>query len=339
MADGGGRHGSRGGGGGDFADDYEAVFEMMKMHCAPLPPAAARHPPPSPATAAASAAAACSAPAAKRPRLSAEGEEEPTPMAVPSGPVASSCSSSLVARPTAPQGAEAPPERVALAYARLELPLNASGADIERQGRQLARRAHPDKVAPDFPELRRKAEDQFRELQEAKAVALAWLRGRVSGKDFEVGSLDSESDLGEDSDVSSDDRDERMDLKACGLPSRHGEWEEPESPRRGGESDGGGSGEDSDAERAAGRAAGPSGLRVADTTRGAIPTSDNVVEQAAALSGHLEAARAGAAGRRKPTCSECFEREAIPDDADGVCRSCRRDLDRLWRSLGRRGAQ
>jgi len=70
---------------------------------------------------------------------------------------------------------EAPPPGVDLsdastvleAYAVLGLPLSAKADDVKRRYRQLSKRCHPDLVAEMDDEIRRVAEERFREITEA----------------------------------------------------------------------------------------------------------------------------------------------------------------------------
>ncbi|CAE7560125.1 NAA25 [Symbiodinium pilosum] len=68
-----------------------------------------------------------------------------------------------------------PPDEVAEAYALLNLPLSALRDDVQRRSRALARERHPDKAPPD---QRVRATRLFRQLQDAKAKILSWLRQR-----------------------------------------------------------------------------------------------------------------------------------------------------------------
>jgi len=313
---------------GDDAEDFEAIFKMMQGRGSERPCAVGAK--------VGGPAAADGLPAAKRPRTLALDEEQVTlppvvaatsSQAGASGP--SSCEQ-LVAKPRAEE-LEAPPERVALAFALLELPLSATSADVARSGRRLARRSHPDKVATDFPEKREEAHLKFLELQDAQEVAHAWLQGRLRIENDQE-CLNSSDD--EVSSVASDiagDEETRNNNKACGIGETAGDWEEPKSPV------GAVRGEDEDddddpfGERPDGPGLGPSGLRVADMSGGIVNASDNVVEQAASLSAHMERMKAKSAR----ICSECFERKVALEN-DDLCSVCKKELDRLWKSLGRR---
>lgn len=305
----------------DGDDDFEAIFDMMMNHCSEPSASSTSRPRDD------------GVPAAKRPRTLGSWDAGPqaagaaAPAAAAGEPEAAASSSSAVV--LAVKESEAPPERVALAFALLELPLIASGADIERQGRRLARKAHPDKVAPEFPELREAAERRFRELQDAKATALAWLQGRLDADDCGGWPNSSNEEDEASSDVDSRDDEARMELKACGIGPTEGDWEERRDSPRERDRDLFSSPEPVPEGVDGQRAPGPSGLRISDTSGGQITTSDSVLDQVTALSGHLSSA--WATGRRM--CGECLERPLALEDKD-VCKHCWREMDKLWRSLG-----
>lgn len=269
----------------------------------------------------------------KRPRLAAAA---PAPASPPLGAAGPDALARRGCQGLGPEGEEAeaerPPDRIVAAYARLDLPLTATARDVERKSRRLARHAHPDKV-PAW--MRPQAAQDFRELQEAKAVVLAWLRDRVAPEDSDspVGDATSDEEGGlldpntecvfgeediHDANLTSSESDERfVELEACGIP-RLEPFAEPPAQR----------GEDSDDKNEHSGGDDAADARVALAGSAAIRAEDSVLDQATALS------RYNASGsQRRRACSECLER-AAPRGAD-VCRQCHIEMRRLWRKLSR----
>lgn len=296
--------------------ELDAVFSMMQSHW------------PAAAAAAAERRGAEDGPAAKRPRpRPAPGDEAAAgDVALPEAPEPS-------AAPAAPQRGP-PPGAVIAAYALLDLPLTASAQEVQRAGRLRARGVHPDKVGPGG-EGRELAARKFRELQEAKLAALAWLEGRAELLEEGGAGVEEEEEpeAGEDEEGScglrsDDDHDEaRQEMRAVGLEASPDIWEEPRLGLAAGElSHSGSEGEEATARARAGA------LQAADTSGGIVVSQQGALEQAAALSAHAEAARA--TGLR--ACTECLEQLA-PKDAE-VCKGCAKELRRLWRRLHRGAA-
>lgn len=260
-----------------------------------------------------------------------------------------------------PGGAQAPPpEKVALAYALLQLPLNSSAPDIVRQWRRLARRAHPDKVSPDpdFFEEKELAVKHFQELQEAKETVLRWLLGTLGGEsgdgDFDANT--SDDDLGGSSDGSGDSNCEAeglAELKVCGIDTGRDGSESP--PDQDASDDGFddcilGGDFGVAAAAAAATCRGSSGQAQFDAGIGVkvgltglekvggadvapdISCLDSVLEQAAALSSSVTT-NAGLNSGVTTTCFECLQR--TPVGSDGMCVRCRREAKELWKSLSK----
>lgn len=238
-----------------------------------------------------------------------------------------------------------PPERVAAAYGLLQVPLSASVRDVERKFRTLARHAHPDKV--EIFQRARAARD-FRAMQDAKAIVVAWLRGHPVGEDSDGSGIFASDDDDDDEEAlppdvahattlggdaaaggvnadnvesgsESEEKDERhMEMKVAEV--RKFRWYEAEPA-----SEGSGDSDSSDARRVRRERLGCEALALAPDERGRISTADNPMEQAMALSRY-----AGAAGTKRH-CVECFDREA--QSGRDVCRQCRLDEIRLLREL------
>mmetsp|Transcript_13366 Transcript_13366/g.38351 ORF Transcript_13366/g.38351 Transcript_13366/m.38351 type:complete len:357 (+) Transcript_13366:84-1154(+) len=245
----------------------------------------------------------------------------------------------IVAVPGSARGP--PPGHVIAAYALLNLPLTSSPSEVVRQSRRLARQAHPDKVSPDFPERRRRAELEFQQLQEAKRVVLSWLSG-CAEVDFAQG-----WSSGEDADApgSDEEGDEAVEeLRACGVADEvDDDWDErPDELEDGGDRRGegddrdgpDGADENDDVDLLGVGASEPrlvSGvgntLLTAGASEEAICTGDHALAQATALSAFLAAPR----GKRKRLCQECFHREALPDEA--ACKRCKDELAKVMRTL------
>lgn len=75
-----------------------------------------------------------------------------------------------------------PPETVMKAFAAVGLPLTNLLNDVERHCRKLSFRCHPDKVNP---QRRWQAAQDFKKIQNAKAVILVWLKEGNAAEDVE----------------------------------------------------------------------------------------------------------------------------------------------------------
>eukprot|EP00440_Ansanella_granifera_P029924 gb/GFBE01032507.1/.p1 GENE.gb/GFBE01032507.1/~~gb/GFBE01032507.1/.p1 ORF type:complete len:389 (+),score=81.82 gb/GFBE01032507.1/:1-1167(+) len=222
------------------------------------------------------------------------------------------------------------PERVADAYALLDVPLTATAADVQRQSRRLARKRHPDKAPP---EQRARAARLFRQLQEAKDTVLSWLQERAvpmpdessESAGFESDAENNDDDVlrrpddGEAGDVMAEFEDdgsgsegEREDEKAVGVHAARGD-----SPATEADSD---ESADEQAEAA-----------LVLSARRAIRTEDSALVQATALSHFL----AAPSSLRQQTCSECWQAK-VPKGTS-VCKKCKKEIRQLKRCLGSSG--
>jgi len=229
-----------------------------------------------------------------------------------------------------------PPEAVMAAFATLDLGFSATVRDVHRQARQCARRVHPDKASAAD---RRYAVREFRLVQDAKEVALAWLRdcwapgdesddsvpccGFGSGSELE--DIGGGAFLGrqgsEGGSVSEDSMGDTDDLRACGV--RHCRGEDGAD----GEDTyhvGGRAGEDESSSGGAGSQR-LEGGELAVAAGWVVRTGEGAVEQAVALSRHF------ANRTRRRACGECLEREV--SEGSDVCRRCLASQRRLLRQL------
>jgi len=235
--------------------------------------------------------------------------------------------------PEEPEEEERPPEKIVEAYARLDVPFTATVRDVERRIRHLSRHAHPDKV-PSW--LRPQASTDFRELQDAKAVVLTWMRERRAPEDSDSPVCDATSDeeggmldpnhqgtFGEEEKAEgyeSPDSERLDEMKACGAREPNGERCDHDLLH------GDSSADEQDLSGCLDCEDGP-GFGIALAGGAFIRSDDGALDQAMSLSRF----RAGGAPRKR-ACSECYERE-VEKGAD-VCRQCQVEMKRLWRRLG-----
>lgn len=298
----------------DDLEDFEAIFKMMRDENTPSLPSSL-------------------GPHAKRQRCGSSDEGEAAvdaSSAREARGLPRAASTEVVEAPKKDE--ELPPEQVILAFALLDLPLSASFAEVARQSRLLARSAHPDKVAPEFPEQRQAAVKKFQELQEARSTVTAWLQGRLDRMDDPFAWETSSEGSCAASDIVGD-LEERDELRACGLPDKDADDQAayPESPVAVA------AGDDSPDELFAHEreegdhvTIGIQSLATSSVPGGLVVAGSNPIEQAAVLARAME--HAAATGPK--LCGECLERRAAKG-AD-TCRYCKKELDGLWRTLQRR---
>lgn len=148
----------------------------------------------------------------KRRRCNETAAESPACLPMPSQETSMELESAEPAAPRLP-----PSEKVMEAFAALGMPITYVVKEIEQKSRKLAFRVHPDKVKAN---QRGVAAQQFRKIQDAKRVILAWLTAGDLGQDSE--NSDSDEDVLEscsngEASVSDEEQDE---LKACGIRQR-----------------------------------------------------------------------------------------------------------------------
>jgi len=223
--------------------------------------------------------------------------------------------------------AERLPQAITTAFLVLGLPFSSTARDVERRSRQLARSAHPDKVAA---WLRPQAAREFRELQEAKVRVLRWIRRKESAEEdnhnshpFEASSEEEgelvhenkERVFGEGGDnvdgADTSDSDENPEnVKACGVaPDGRPLLASPDSEK---------SGSSSGDER-------EEGIQAAVRHAGCVRVHDELPDQVRVLEGYLSA--------RPALCQECFQVKVRKGES--TCKQCQKQLRQLWQSLHR----
>eukprot|EP00929_Paragymnodinium_shiwhaense_P113168 TRINITY_DN81426_c0_g1_i1.p1 TRINITY_DN81426_c0_g1~~TRINITY_DN81426_c0_g1_i1.p1 ORF type:complete len:474 (-),score=81.66 TRINITY_DN81426_c0_g1_i1:28-1365(-) len=235
-------------------------------------------------------------------------------------------------------------EKVALAFNVLGLRPDATVREVEKRFRRLARTSHPDKLV-NGAMPKDLALNEFRELQQAKTTVLAWLQQGLAPEDLTFDDLSEESaaksDDGSACEVSdgdgaglcqdaaedgrsmseSDAEMHRNELLACGLDPTRKYGDDPDARLRARNRNAEGDAEDSDAEGF--------GQLALSGISAALRSSNNCIQQAAALSRHLDAAKKS----DKQLCEECFERQVMPGRKQ--CKKCLKELGDLMREMDR----
>lgn len=332
-------------------DDHDALFALMAQHWPGDPRPLAVEPEPPAKTRRRALSDSAGDEAATRHvqrRVEASGAAHPgedltTGTAVPST-AGTFWERRLCTRPEEDVERPPPPEKVAEAYGRLQLPLTASVREVERKFRALARHAHPDKVEK-FQ--RAKAEWNFRELHQAKRLVVSWIKGHSVEEDTDgsgallssedeslspddahataLGGCAKDADNAADSGSDSEEKDERhQDMQAAEV--RPFLWYGPEPVSEGERDD---SDSDDSTTRRRCQPLGGEEVAVAPEERARISTEENALEQAMALSRHISAA-AVFQGRER-LCSECWSR--APQGDGDKCRPCILEERRILRRL------
>lgn len=204
------------------------------------------------------------------------------------------------------------PERVVFAFNALDLPLNATLREVHKRSRRLAFRCHPDKVNP---KRRWQAAQEFRKIQDAKAVVLGWIlkdATRDAGEDSDGSVVPSgEESSGIDGDAGGNDSGSLSDeaaeeLQVCGIKRKlRGEYASSPSGEEG-----------SDEEKANG----PEGFAL-EVVREPVVEGTDPLKQILALKGGV-----GQTDEQR-ACAECLVKR--PADGSEICADCAKE----WRGL------